>query len=147
MLVSVGGGDGRKLYSAASIMKLVGSGSEDTGKVLVLLRGQVGDHPLVGLLTVSSGAVTVVPYDPASSQELQIMESLQGWSRTYGDQLVYVKHQTKQTLAGTVEWTDIFRKVGDAEPVDVSQCDGANCGQPSLSQGGQLLVFVRAKAE
>jgi len=58
-----------------------------------------------------------------------------------------VKRQTKQALSGTVEWTDVFRKMGSGEPVDVSRCDGVNCGQPSLSQTGRLLVFVKAKAE
>jgi hypothetical protein len=32
----------------------------------------------------------VVPYDLASSRDLQMVENLQGWSRTYGDR----HHQT-----------------------------------------------------
>jgi hypothetical protein len=147
MQVPSGGGEGKKLYSVDGIMKLVGSGSEDQGKVLILLRGEAGGHPRVALLTVSTGAVTVVPYEAASSQDLQMVENLQGWSRTYGDQHVYVKRQAKQALSGTVEWSDVFLKVGKQDEVDVSQCDGAQCGQPSLSENGRLLVFVKAKAE
>jgi hypothetical protein len=142
-----GGGEGKKLYSVDSISKLVGFGSEDPGTVLILLRGEAGGHPRVGLLTESTGAVTIVPYAPSSSQDLQMVENLQGWTRIYGEQYVYVKRQTKQALSGTVEWTDVFRKMGNGEPVDVSRCDGVNCGQPSLSQTGRLLVFVKAKAE
>jgi Tol biopolymer transport system component len=147
MQVSSAGGEGKKLCSVDAIIKLVGSGSEDPGKVLILLRGEAGGHPRVALLTVNTGAVTVVPYDPASSQDLQMVENLQGWSRTYGDQHVYVKRQAKQALSGTVEWSDAFLKVGNQEEVDVSRCDGAQCGQPSLSENGRLLVFVKAKAE
>jgi hypothetical protein len=131
----------------SAIFKLLGSGSEDPGKVLILLQGEAGDRPRVGLLTVSTGAVTVVPYDAASNQDLQMLESLQGWSRTYGDKYIYVKRQTKQAFSGTVEWSDVFLNVGNREPVDVSRCDGANCGQPSLSEDGRLLVFVKAETE
>jgi len=91
--------------------------------------------------------MTVVPYDAASNQDLQMLESLQGWSRTYGDKYIYVKRQTKQAFSGTVEWSDVFLNVGNREPVDVSRCDGANCGQPSLSEDGRLLVFVKAETE
>ena len=147
MQVLSGGGEGKRLYSVDGIIKLVGFGSEDPGKVLILLRGEAGGRPRVALLTVRTGAVTVVPYDPASSQDLQMVENLQGWARTYGDRHIYVKHQSKQALSGIVEWSDVFLKMGNQEPVDVSQCDGAQCGQPSLSEDGRLLVFVKAKAE
>ncbi len=147
MQVPLAGGDGKKLYSVASVTKLVGAGADDPGKILILLQGGPGGHPLVGLLTVSTAAVTLLPYDPASSQQLQIVEGLQGSARTYGDQHVYVEKQTKQAMSGTVEWLDVFHRVGDAKPVDVSQCDGTNCGQPSLSKDGRLLVFVKATSE
>ena len=147
MQVPLAGGDGTKLYSVASVTKLVGAGADDPGKILILLQGGPGDHPRVGLLTVSTGTVTPLPYDPASSQQLQMVEGLQGWSRTYGDQRVYVEKQTKQAMSGTVEWLDVFRRVGDGKPMDVSQCDGNNCGQPSLSKDGRLLVFVKAGSE
>jgi hypothetical protein len=62
----------KRLYSVDGILKLVGASSEDAGTVLVLLRGGAGGHPRVELLTVSTGSVTPVPYDPASSQDLQM---------------------------------------------------------------------------
>jgi hypothetical protein len=141
------GGEGKKLHSVDAIVKLVGAGSDDPEKVLILLRGGADGHPRVGFLNVSTGAVTGVPYDLASNQDLQMLESLQGWSRTYGDRQIYVKRKTKHALSGIVEWSDVFLKVGDQEPVDVSQGDGVNCGQPSLSENGHLLVFVKAEAE
>jgi len=147
MQVPAGGGEGKRLYAVTAISKLLGFGSEDAGKVLILLRGEAGGRPRVGLLTISTGAVTVVPYDPASAQDLQIIENLEGWSRTYGDKYIYVKRQTKQAPSGTVEWSDVFLNVGNRPPVDVSQCDGVNCGQPSLSEDGRLLVFVKAEPE
>jgi hypothetical protein len=141
------GGEGKKLYVVDGILKLVGSSSDDPGRILVLLQGEAVGRPRVGLLTVSTGTVTIVPYDPASSQDLQMVENLQGWSRTYGDRSLYVRRQAKQALSGTVEWNDVFLELGNQPPENVSQCDGVNCGQPSLSQDGRLLVFVKARAE
>jgi len=63
-----------------------------------------------------------------------MVEDLEGWSRTYGDKHVYVEKVTKLAMSGTIEWVDVFYSAGDAKPVDVSNCDGTNCGQPSLSQ-------------
>lgn len=141
------GGEGRKLYSIDGIVKLVATGSADAGTVLVLLRGEAGGRPRVALLNVSTGAITPVPYDPASSQDLQMVEDLAGWSRTYGDRHIYVKRQSKQALSGTVEWSDVFLQVGNQTAVDVSQCGGVNCGQPSLSADGHWLVFVKSVGE
>jgi len=88
-----------------------------------------------------------LPYDPASGEDLQMVEGLAGWSRTYGERHIYVQKQSKKALSGTVEWHDVFLEVDSEQPVDVSQCDGVNCGQPSLSADGHWLVFVKTKAE
>ena len=139
------GGEGNKLYSIDGIVKLVGASSEDAATVLILLVGGTGGHPRIGLLTVSTGAVTHVPYHTLRDQ--QMVEELAGWTRTYGNRQVYLRRQSKQALSGTVEWSDVFLQVGSQPPVDVSQCDGVDCGQPSLSADGHWLVFVRAKEE
>jgi hypothetical protein len=142
------GGDGKSLYSVDGILKLVGASSEDAAIVLILLRADAaGGHPRVGQLTVSTGKVTLLPYDPSSGENLQMVEDLAGWSRTYGERHIYVQKQSKKALSGTVEWQDVFLQVDSETPVDVSQCDGVNCGQPSLSADGHWLLFVRSKAE
>lgn len=147
MQIPSGGKEGRKLCSVSAITKLLAFRSEDPRTVLILLRGDAAGRPRVGLLALGTGAVTVVPYDLTSSQDLQVVENLQGWSRTYGDKAVYVKDQTKQALSGTVAWSDVFLKAGSRQPVDISQCNGVNCGQPSLSEDGRVIVFVKAKEE
>ena len=147
MRVPALGGEGRKLYSVDGVLKLVAASSADAGTVLILQRGEADGRPRVGLLTISTGAVTPMPYNPASIQDLQMVEDLQGWSRTYGDRHIYVKRQTKQALSGTVEWSDVFLQVGNQTAVDVSHCDGVNCGQPSLSADGHWLVFVKSMVD
>jgi hypothetical protein len=145
--VPLAGGEGTRLYSIASITKLVGAGVDNLSEVLILLQSESGSHPRVALLAVSSGAVTAVPYDPASPQELKMVESLEGWSRTYGDKHVYVDKVTKSAMSGPVEWVDVIYAAGDAKPMNISNCDGSNCGQPSLSSDGHQLVFVKASQE
>jgi hypothetical protein len=138
-----GGGDGAKLQSIDGIVKLVGAGGSEPGKVLVLLRNGSGSHPRVALLAIDTGSITNLPYDPESSEDLQFVEDLEEWSRSYGQSRVYTKRQTKESLAGTVEWSDVFLAAPGRQPLDVSQCDGVNCGQPSLSMDGNLLVYVK----
>jgi len=147
VLIPSAGGEGKKLYSVDGILKLVGASSENADAVLILLRGEAGGQPRAGLLTVSTGAVKPVPYDPASSQDLQMVETLRGWSRAYGDRRIYVQRESKQALSGKVEWSDVFLQVDSQPSVNVSRCDAVNCGQPSLSADGLWLVFVRAKPD
>ncbi len=104
------------------------------------IEGEAERRPSVGLLKISTGPTTPVPYDANSSQDLQMVEELASWSRTYAE--IYVKRQSKQALSGTVEWSDVNQPA-----VDVSQCTGVNCGQPSLSADEHWLVFVRSTAE
>lgn len=144
--LSSAGGEPKKLYAVSRATKLVGFSLDDPDKVLILTEHDAG-HSGVGLLSVSTGKVTPFAYDPASSEDQHMIEHLRSWDRVYGNKSVYVKRQTKQDLSGTVEWTDIYLKAGDEEPVNVSKCNGVNCGQPSLSAGGELLVFIRAKQE
>ena len=66
---------------------------------------------------------------------------------TINDRHIDVKRQSKRALSGTVEWSDVFLEVGNQTPVDASKCEGVNCGQPSLSENGRQLVFIKAQAE
>jgi hypothetical protein len=142
-----GGGEMKKFSSIAGVTKLVGFNADDPDTVLILQSGDAGGHPRIGLLSVSTTKVTPLAYDPRSSAELQMVENLEGWTRTYGDKQTYVRRQSKQALSGVVEWSEVFLKTDGQAPIDVSQCNGANCGQPSLSTDGQLLVFVKTGPE
>lgn len=141
------GGDAQKLYSIDGILKLVGAGSSDPNQVLILLRNQSGNHPRVALLSIATGAITDLPYDPVSSEDLQFVEDLEGWSRAVGEKRVFVKRQTREDISGTQEWTDVFLIANNHPPVDASRCDGVNCGQPSISHDGSLLAFIKEKSE
>jgi hypothetical protein len=97
------------------------------------------------LLSVSTGKVEPVPYDSASSEDRQMLEHLRSGDRVCGDKSVYVKRSSKESVAGSVQWTDVFLKLGAAEAINVSECDEVNCGQPSLAPDGRLVVFLKAQ--
>jgi hypothetical protein len=68
---------------------------------------------------------------------------------TVQDEVVMLRFESAGAgqLSGTVEWYDVFPQVESEIPVDLSQCDGVNCGQPSLSADGHWLVFLKTTAE
>lgn len=144
---SAASGEMKKLFPVAGVTKLVGVSSDDPDKVLVLESGGAGGHPRIGLLSVRTGNIAPLAYDSRSSADLQMVENLEGWTRNYSGNQVYVRRQTKQALSGVVEWSDVFLKADGREPMNVSQCGGSNCGQPSLSADGRLLVFVKSEPE
>jgi hypothetical protein len=136
------------LYAVTGIRKLVGFSSDDPDQVLALIvahdtPGDVG----VAFLSVSGGKLDPLSYDPLSAGDRHMLEHLSAWDRDYGETRVYIGEQTKSGMAGTLSWTDVFLKKGSNAPIDVSNCDGINCGQPSLSPDGKLLAFVRADEE
>ena len=74
-----------------------------------------------------------------------MISHLKDWERTYGQTTVYVKEHTKKGMAGPIAWTDVYLQQGQQNPLNLSQCDGQNCGQPSLSQHGRMVVYIREK--
>lgn len=146
--VSLPSGKVTNLYAVAGIRKLVGFSRDNPDQVLALVMAHDSSgHPGVAFLSVSGGKLDPLSYDPLSSEDRHMLEHLSAWDRDYGETSVYVNQQTKSGMAGTLSWTDVFLKKGSNAPVDVSNCDGINCGQPSLSPDGKLLAFVRADEE
>ena len=56
----------------------------------------------------------------------------------------FTKTETKEGLAGAVEWRDVYLKREGRDTVNVSNCDGVNCGQPSLSPSGRWVVYIKS---
>lgn len=137
------GGNARRLFKLDGAAKLVGFSLDDPDAVLVLSQDGSGNRS-VGMLSLSSGILAPLVYNPAAGRDLQMIEHLQSWNRVYGDRSVYLERQSKETLSGTVEWSDVLLKAGSQSPVNVSQCDEVNCGQPSVSADGTLVVFIKS---
>ncbi len=98
-------------------------------------------------LSVSSGKRARIPLDPVSDRDQRMLDHMEGWERHYGDTKLSTRTETALRGGGSIEWRDVFLKVGDQRRRNVSECDGVDCGQPSLSSVGDLVVFVKAPAD
>lgn len=145
--VQIEDGRARKLFSLEGPQKLVGINADNPRQAL-FLRAGAGDQVIVGLLSLDSGRVVALPYNPKSDLDQRTIAYLQGWSRSYnGGQIVlYLEKLTKQDSSGTVAWQDVFLERTNAKPINVSRCNGADCIQPSLSPNAGLVVFIKASA-
>jgi Tol biopolymer transport system component len=141
--VALSDGKATNLFTVTGLTKLVGFSEDNADKVLVVSRDGSG-HPGVAFLSVSTGKLDPLPYEPSSGDDRHLVEHLSAWDRHYGDTIVYTDQQTKTGMAGTLSWADVFLKKGSSAAKDVSNCDGINCGQPSLSPDGKLVAFVRS---
>jgi hypothetical protein len=137
-----GGGEGAVLHALARASKLAGLRADGPPEVLAVFEEADGSAWL-GFVSLAAGQVTPLPHDRASREHRAMIAHVRDWERVYGGATLYVKTESKQGMAGFVEWTDVYLARG-AEPVNVSRCDGVPCGQPSLSQDGRHVVFVKA---
>ena len=139
--INVETGRGDRVHHLSEVTKLIGSDRDDPDKILVL-RDEKGEA-VPALLSLGSGKLTDIPYDARSSEDCGLINHLKGWERDYGNMAVYPRGQGPESVVGPVERQDVFFKKDEAEPVNVSRCNGDNCGQPSLSGDGVKVVFVR----
>jgi hypothetical protein len=137
------GGEPERLHTLKGVMKIVGFDQADQDKALILLEEDGGTA--VGLLSLASGQTIRLPYDRTSEEDQSLIIHMQEWTRVYGDTTLYVKGETKRRLAGYTEWTDVYLKRGETPPLNLSKCDGVDCGQPSLSPDGGQVVYIRAE--
>lgn len=123
--------------------KLVGFDSEAPDDLVVLLDAAPGTSPLA-VVSVRTAAVTRLPYD-GSTDEQRLLGTIRGDVRAYGHLRLYTATETRRGLMRSVEWTDVFLARDSETPVNVSRCDGLDCGQPALSPDGRQVAFVRAR--
>jgi hypothetical protein len=136
------GGSLARLFSAV-LTKLVGFSFDDPAEVLALTESETGRVSAVRL-SLGTGVMTPLPYDPLSTRDHQMLEHMQGWERSYGDTAVYLKRESKLALSGPVEVFNVFLKTPGHDPQDISGCDVVSCVQPSLSPDGNRVLFIKA---
>lgn len=144
MEISITGGEPKKLLCAKQVVKLVGANMDDPNSILVLMEDQ-SRSPGLGLLTLNDGSVTKIPREE-NEEYRKALTHAEGWERVYGTTKVFVKTEVKNDLVGTVEWSDVYLKQEGSRPINISRCDGVNCGQPSLSQNRRSVAFIKARA-
>jgi hypothetical protein len=122
-------------------MKLVGF--DGTDELVVLIEPELRASPLV-VLSLKSARLNPLPYDPESPEEQRVLAFVRGGERVYGDTRVYTRTESRRGLSRTIEWMDVYLARGAAAPLNVSMCDGTDCGEPALSQDGQRVAYVRS---
>jgi len=135
------GGTPSSVQTAPGAVKLVGFDGASAEEIVVLFEASTS--PLA-VLSLKTGNVTPLPYDPTSAQQQRMLAQIRGHDRVYGTISLYVKSESKRGLLRTIEWTDVYVRRGDSPPQNVSVCDGVSCGQPALSPDGRRVAFVKA---
>lgn len=142
--IPVDGAEPKELFPVKGVVKLVGF-SLDQPDRLLLLKQSGDDRPAVGFLSMQSDKFTKLPYDENSPEDREMLNHLTGWERVYGQTTVSTKPETKVVLGGNKKmWTDVYIRQGQQNPLNISECDGQNCGQPSLSHDGRMVVYIKA---
>ena len=141
--IPLAGGAARRLAAVEGISKLIGFDREQPDRVLVLRTQQDAE---IAVLSLATGELTPIRYDADSDGML--LAHLRGNERVYGDTILYLRKETRTDVTGAVlDWTDVFIKEGGGRPRNISQCDGVDCSQPSLSADRSRIAFVRAHAD
>src|SRR5260370_12255449 len=104
------GGEPRELYSMGGVLKLVGSSMDDPNQILLVTEDDSGRSG-VSLLSVSTGKLTAIPFDPGASEDRELIQHLRTWDRVYGNQSVYAKKQPKPNISGPPECTNARLKL------------------------------------
>ena len=139
------GGETKKLHATKGILKLVGLNFDDRDQVLVLSEDE-RQRSSVELLSLKDGRRVSLTFNVESEEDTRMLAHLRGWERVYdgGQIILYTKTETKEGFAGSmIEWNDVYLKKGTQESLNISNCGGANCGQPSLSSNARYVVYVK----
>jgi hypothetical protein len=139
--ISVKSGKVQVLHSIPGVEKLVGFDRKDPDKLLLVLEK---DTAPLSLFSLETGDLTSLPYDPRSKDHRKMLSHIKGEERVYGTVRVYVKTESKRGMEGGLDWSDVYLQQGEAAPRNISNGEGVNCNQPSLSQDGKAVVYVRA---
>jgi hypothetical protein len=143
MEIGLTGAPPKKRFGVKSVVKLIGVNMDDPNSILVLLEDP-NRNPGLGLLTLNDGRVTIIP--PEGRDEYRrALTHAKSWERVYGSTKTFVKTEVKTDIVGAIEWSDVYVKRDSSEPRNVSRCDGKNCGQPSLSQNGRTVTFIKSQ--
>jgi hypothetical protein len=137
------GGPPAKLRALTGAGKLVGLSRDDPDQLLVLTNNDRG-MPVAALLSIQTGALTQIPYDPHSKRDQAMLAHLAGGERVYGDTRLYVETNEKEGAGGSsIEFGDIYLKRGAGAPLNLTNGNGLSSSQPSLDASGRQVVFIR----
>lgn len=141
--VPVPGAPPEKLRALDGVAKLVGFSRDNPDDLLVLTK-RSGARAGVALLSIQTGAMRTISYDPDSDKDQAMFAHLVGWERVFGDVRLYCDEQEMDGPGGTaIRFTDVYFQRGNAAPIDLSNGRGISSCQPYLAPSGDRVVFIR----
>ena len=136
-------GAGVAVHKVPGARKLVGFDAKNPDDLVVLLDATGTGSPL-GVLSLTSGRVTPLPYDATSEAEGRIVARIRSDERQYGTTVVSTHAESRRGRSRTLRWTDIYLRTGTAAARNLSKSDGVGCAQPALSPDGRSVAFIKA---
>jgi len=118
------------LFSLPDVAKLLGFAQNDARHLLALFSGD-----RVGLIDITTHQVEWLTYD-ANGPDKNLVDSLKQWERQYGAVSLFVKDN------GSGRFRDVYLRAEGRED-NLTRCEDVSCGQPSLSQDGTRVAFIR----
>jgi hypothetical protein len=137
--IDLAGGTPQELARLPEVVKLVGAGPDDEGKLLYLAGTSEGARLME--FDLSAREARVVADGFQTDEEKSALRAMHSEDREYGDCRLSVKRQ--RDPAGH-EWSDIFIQCGDRpEQGLVAGSFGRSARQPALSHDGRLVLYVQ----
>lgn len=125
----------------AGIDKLIGFDPSASTELIVLMRDE---SAALAVLSISSVSLVRQPVDLSVRDQQRVLANLRGQNRSSGTLRITVDKVDRESLAGVVEWTDVFAENGSAARRNLSRCDGVNCFQPALSPDLSRVTYIQS---
>lgn len=127
--------------NVVGIDKLIGFDPRVPTDLIVLMRDE---RAPLAVLSISGVSLVRQPVDLSALDQQRVLANLRGQNRTSGTLRIIVDKVDKESLAGVIEWTDVFAEHGAAARRNLSRCDGVNCFQPALSPDLSRVTYIRS---
>ena len=129
-----------EVSTLAGIDRLLGVQADAAGDLLALTTDPRA--PLV-ILSPATGRRSVLAVDTGDRRQLELLAQARSQSRAVGVLSIDVEPQSRQGLAGVVEWSDVVLREPPHVVRNLSACGGVDCGQPALSADLTRVVFIK----
>ena len=124
------GGEVKELFTVKNIYKLV-SIDASNNKLLILKNNNNEKEPYV--IDLNNGSSSKLNYDQSDQT---LINHLKGWERQYDDIKVYEKLNENEKVL------NVYIKKGTENSIKLTNCSDLNCGQPSLSNDKDIVVYI-----
>lgn len=125
----------KTLHALPDTTALLGFDKNDPDRILVLQEAQAG------VLALTSGKITAIPYDKGNPEDRMGLDQLMSGYRDYGTAKVEIENQLRHDSRKKFQQSNTINiKQGNNKIISIS-CPSA-CAQPALAEDGRQLLFI-----